>query len=114
MCFYSLRHHVFPSFVAFVSRRDDVCMMLIGAEAEHWARLARAQDKYSALIYASWNGRTECVRLLLDAGADKEAKDEVRASRSSVPALGRLCDCNEVDEKCNFDGKNDMHFDQKQ
>ena len=40
--------------------------------------LAHAQNGYTALILAAVNGRAGCARLLLDAGADKEAKDEVR------------------------------------
>ncbi len=36
------------------------------------------QDGYTALIHAASNGHAACVRLLLDAGADKEAKDNVR------------------------------------
>ncbi len=34
-------------------------------------------DEYTALIWAAVRGRTECVRALLDAGADKEATDKV-------------------------------------
>ena len=37
----------------------------------------REQDESTALIYAAWKGHADCVQLLLDAGADKEAKDEV-------------------------------------
>jgi hypothetical protein len=32
----------------------------------------------TALIYAAQYGRVDCVRLLIDAGADKDAKDNVR------------------------------------
>ena len=42
--------------------------------------LAHAQLDYTALICAAHFGRADCVRLLLDAGADKEAKDQVRAN----------------------------------
>ncbi len=35
-------------------------------------------DGRTALIYASENGHTECARVLLDGGADKEATDHVR------------------------------------
>ncbi len=41
------------------------------------------------LMHAAENGRAECVRLLLDAGADKEAKSDVRG-RSAVSAA-RVC-----------------------
>ena len=36
------------------------------------------QRENTALICAAENGHSNCVRLLLDAGADKEAKDVVR------------------------------------
>ncbi len=58
-----------------------------------WHLTKHAQTGYTALIYAAIEGRAECVRLLLDAGADKEAADEVRASRSAVCASGRACVC---------------------
>jgi hypothetical protein len=38
----------------------------------------RIQDCDSALIHAVRGGHTDCVRLLVEAGADKEAKDSVR------------------------------------
>ena len=40
----------------------------------------RAQEGSTALILAAINGHAECARLLLDAGADTNAKDMVRAS----------------------------------
>ena len=36
-----------------------------------------AQDGVTALISAAYAGRTDCVRLLLDVGADKNAQDKV-------------------------------------
>jgi ankyrin repeat protein len=33
---------------------------------------------WTALIRAAMHGHADCVRLLLDAGADKEAKNDVR------------------------------------
>ena len=51
-----------------------------------WWRVARydehtrAQIESTALIRAAEEGHADCVRLLLDAGADKNAKDNVRAS----------------------------------
>ena len=41
----------------------------------------RAQNGVTALIYAGYKGHADCALLLLDAGADKEAKSNVRASR---------------------------------
>ena len=46
----------------------------------------RAQNGNTALLIAGYLGRTDCVQLLLDAGADKEAKDEVRC-RSAASAV---------------------------
>ena len=42
--------------------------------------LCGAQDGRTALICAARNGRADCARLLLEAGADKSATDNVRAS----------------------------------
>jgi hypothetical protein len=36
---------------------------------------------------AADNGHADCVRLLIDAGADKDAKDNVRVSRCSAAVL---------------------------
>jgi ankyrin repeat protein len=44
----------------------------------------RAQNGSTALMFAAEKGHVDCVRLLLDAGADKEAKNEVRASAGVV------------------------------
>ena len=40
------------------------------------------QDGSTALIIAASNGHADCVRLLLDAGADASAKDGVSESAS--------------------------------
>ena len=40
----------------------------------------RAQDGHTALIQTAINGHADCARLLLDAGADKEVKTNVRAT----------------------------------
>ena len=37
-----------------------------------------------ALVCAAEKDHSDCVRLLIDAGADKDAKDAVRHSRSSL------------------------------
>ena len=42
---------------------------------------AKSQRKNTALIRAAENGHTACVRLLLDAGANKEASSFVREFR---------------------------------
>jgi ankyrin repeat protein len=38
----------------------------------------RAQDGYTALILSAGKNHTICVRMLLDAGADMNAKNNVR------------------------------------
>ena len=45
----------------------------------HRCHLLRAQHDYTALMWAADKGHMECARLLLDAGANKDLKDEVRA-----------------------------------
>ncbi len=54
-------------------------------------RIIRAQMfGWTALIHAVWKGRADCARLLLDAGADKNAMDKVRVSvGSGVLRVGR-------------------------
>ncbi len=42
------------------------------------AAAAAAQDGRTALMWAAAEGHADCARLLLDAGADKEVKDQVR------------------------------------
>ncbi len=37
-----------------------------------------AQNGYTVLIVSTWNGETDCLRFVLDAGADTNAKDSVR------------------------------------
>jgi hypothetical protein len=38
----------------------------------------RAQYEMTALMWAAYNGHADCVRLLMEVGADKEARDKVR------------------------------------
>ncbi len=55
--------------------------------AAHLGR--RTQDGRTALMFAAMEGHADCARLLLDAGADKDAKDIVRASAGvACGALG--------------------------
>ena len=51
---------------------------------------AYTQRGTTALIVAAQEGRTDCVRLLLDAGADKNALSEVLVGRFII-AFGVLC-----------------------
>ena len=50
----------------------------------------REQCGWTALFLAAFEGHADCARLLLDAGADMNAKDDVRAS--AVRTLGRWRD----------------------
>jgi ankyrin repeat protein len=47
----------------------------------------RAQIEETALIWAAQEGQVDCVRLLLDAGADVEAKNKVFLSYQSIIEL---------------------------
>ena len=47
-------------------------MLILSLLREH------AQDEMTALLWAAMEGHADCVRLLLDAGADKDAKNNVR------------------------------------
>ena len=67
----------------------------IGGSAERlnchtWAHLSRAQDGQTALIWAARHGQVDCAELLLNAGADTNAKDNVRAIARCFVHLGRL------------------------
>ena len=64
-----------------LARRGDVgggAMVRRGAVAT-W-RPATSQDGTSALVLAASGGHTDMVELLLDRGADLEAKDRVSAA----------------------------------
>jgi hypothetical protein len=55
------------------------CVLRVWAIAGRFATTANsAQSGSMALICAAENGHTNCVRLLIEAGADKEARDGVR------------------------------------
>jgi hypothetical protein len=51
-----------------------------------------SQLGYTALMGAARNGRADCVQLLIDAGADKDIRSEVRSSRCLL-ALAPSCLC---------------------
>ena len=46
----------------------------------------RSQDRRTALIWAARGGRTDCVRMLVEAGADKSATGDVTYF-ASVPLI---------------------------
>ncbi len=43
------------------------------------------KGKATVLMFAAQSGSTECLRLLMDCGADKEAENEVRVTDASSP-----------------------------
>ncbi len=53
------------------------CVVLCVVVPMRWYS-RRAQDEDTALMHAVRWGHADCVRLLLDAGADKESTDDVR------------------------------------
>jgi hypothetical protein len=58
----------------------------LGGGGDHILHIARAQDGWTALIGAGCNGHAGCVRLLLDAGADKDIKTNDVRGRSTTSA----------------------------
>ena len=54
------------------------------------AHLARAQNGWTALIWTALNGKADCARLLLDAGADTNATNEARASAGVLHAFCKI------------------------
>ena len=63
---------------------DAACSRMSLRRWRHIWHIWRAQFGNQALIIAGYHGRADCVRLLLDAGADTEVKENVRASRSAA------------------------------
>ena len=61
----------------------------IGCAAATWLGRRRVQNGSTALIGAAADGHADCARLLLDAGADKNATDNVSAT-DAVCAAGAL------------------------
>jgi hypothetical protein len=63
----------------------QICMrlrcVLDSMTRSHSSSLAYEQDGSTSLILSVMNGHVECMRLLLDAGADKNAINAVRVSR---------------------------------
>ena len=55
----------------------DVCAYAWGG-GYSFATHTHAQREWTALIHAARNGRVDCARLLVDVGADKTLKDNVR------------------------------------
>ena len=51
------------------------------------------QDGSTVLIHAAANGHTDSVRLLLESGADMEAKNDVRVI---VMTCSRFCVCAKI------------------
>jgi hypothetical protein len=66
--------------------RLHICLMCTPLSDERWlavratvvVRRRRSQHGHTALMYAAVSGHADCARLLIDAGADKEATSGVR------------------------------------
>ena len=65
-------------------RADEVRSLLNGVDIN-----CRGLFDRTPLYKAAWRDNTECVRLLIDAGADLNLADKVRAARRSVGARAR-------------------------
>ena len=53
--------------------------------------MAKTQDGDTALILAAWHGHTEIARLLLECGANKNMKNDVRINNNSSGARIFMC-----------------------
>jgi hypothetical protein len=54
--------------------------MVRGGRRSRYMSLCQVQYGWTTLIYAAIRDRADCVRLLINAGADKDAKDMVRVT----------------------------------
>jgi ankyrin repeat protein len=66
---------------------------LVGRGLTPSAGPAVRRDGYTALIQATENGHTDCVRLLIDAGANKEAKNVSRDTALQLAVQNGHLDC---------------------
>ena len=55
-----------------------ICMRWVVTMTQHAEQMQHMHSRRTALLMAAANGRTDCVRALLDAGADKNARNRVR------------------------------------
>ena len=78
ICMFVLKFQALCTESVCIILRFIISRPLIRFNLYHLASRARAQCEGTALINAAVNGHADCVRLLLDAGADKEAKTIVR------------------------------------
>jgi hypothetical protein len=77
--------------VTFIVMRVRMRCIWAAAAAARWAHARTPQVGNTALIRAAeWN-RVDCVRLLLDAGADKEDTEEVPPSPSESARVWAFC-----------------------
>jgi hypothetical protein len=76
-------HFVSPPLITFLRARSVRWLCVGGDES-------KSQAGSTALICAIHSCRRDCEKLLIDAGADKEAKDNVRAGRCLFVALSVL------------------------
>ena len=65
------------------------------ADAQLWGAHARHRGSKgrTALMFAAENGRTDCVRLLMDCGSNKEVKNKVCGSLLSLSFVFDVCSC---------------------
>ena len=83
------RMHMYPSSSSYARALALLCVYECAAASCLPHTHARAQGGKTALMRAASIGRADCVRLLLDAGADKEARNDVRVFVCRVCVVGR-------------------------
>ena len=81
--FFIVRHVCHALLISFVLRSFFFINLVGGGVVDaSLFRTCHTQDEATALIAASDAGHTECVRVLVEAGANLDAADRVRATVS--------------------------------
>jgi hypothetical protein len=80
----------FPQLVFMNMHATNVCAGCALAMALCGCLITGSQNGWTALFSAAVFGRTDCLRLLIEAGADKDAKNNVRVGRCFDLASSRL------------------------
>ncbi len=84
--------HLLARLLKFVFSFQRLCCVYMHLTCVRWRLCCMgggesdSQLGWAALIYAAESGHAECARLLIDAGADKDAKNDVRVGHCFAEA----------------------------